>query len=108
LTIQGGAKMAIVRDQHRRLARRLREIREDVYGDDGIPILAKALGIPDQAWSNYESGVVLPALMVLALIELTGADPHWLLTGEGPRYTAMRCGGHPRRAGAPSRPLLRQ
>lgn len=100
--------MAMVRDQHQHLARRLRVIRKEVYGDDGIPILAEALGIPEQTWENYESGVALPAPTVLALIEITGANPHWLLTGNGDRYTPKSSGDHPHRAGAPSGPLLHQ
>jgi hypothetical protein len=68
------------------LAGRLREIRVEEFGDDGIPALARALGIPDRTWVNYERGVVLPAHILLGLIEETGADPHWLLTGEGGRF----------------------
>ena len=78
----------MVRDLNRNLARRLRMLRRELYGTDGIPALAEALGIPDQTWSNYESGVALPAPILLTLIEQTGVDPHWLLTGQGERYTA--------------------
>ena len=68
------------------LGRRLREIRVDLYGEDGGPRLAEALGIPVRTWANYEMGVTIPAPVVLRFIELTGACPHWLLTGDPPRY----------------------
>ena len=35
---------------------------------------------------NYEAGCTIPAPVILQFIELTGAHPHWLLTGEGPRF----------------------
>ena len=93
--------MSMVRDLKRSLARRLRLIRRDLYGADGIPTLAEALGIPDQTWSNYESGITLHAPLLLTLIEQTGLNPHWLLTGQGDRYTA-KCSGDPlRRAEGP-------
>jgi len=91
----------MVRDRNQTLARRLRMIRLELYGADGIPTLADALGIPDETWSNYESGVALPAPTLLVLIEQTGANPHWLLTGKGERYTARRCEDRPRLAGGP-------
>jgi hypothetical protein len=47
------------------LSRRLREIRQEIFGDHGGPELARRLSLP---------------------IEQTGANPIWLLTGEGPRY----------------------
>ena len=37
------------------LAQRLREIREDLYGEYGSQFLADALEIPLQTWLNYES-----------------------------------------------------
>jgi type IV secretory pathway TrbD component len=65
---------------------RLREIREELYGD-GADVLAAALGLPERTWLNYECGVVMPAIVLLQFIVLTGADPHWLLGGEGRRLT---------------------
>ena len=93
--------MATVRDLNRNLARRLRMLRKELYGADGIPALAESLGIPDQTWSNYESGVALPGPILLALIEQTGVNPHWLLTGQGERYTAKRSGDRSRPAEGP-------
>jgi hypothetical protein len=70
------------------LAVRVREIRRERYGDGGIPILARVLGLPVQTWVNFEAGVVIPAHVILRFIEVTGAEPHWLLTGQGDRYRA--------------------
>jgi hypothetical protein len=68
------------------LAQRIREIRIDLYGQHGGPLLAKALEIPFRTLHNYESGCTIPAPTILRFIELTGADPHWLLTGDGDRF----------------------
>jgi hypothetical protein len=68
------------------LAARLGEVRRESFGDGdgGIAALARALGIPARTWENYERGVTIPGRILLHFIEHTGADPHWLLTGEGP------------------------
>jgi len=68
------------------LAARVRQVREELYGTHGGPLLAEALRIPFRAWHEYESGGTIPALIILRFIEVTEAHPHWLLTGEGNRY----------------------
>jgi hypothetical protein len=68
------------------LGRRVREVRQELYGESGGPALAEALGVLAETWANYECGVVVPAPVILGFIELTGAEPHWLLTGQGERY----------------------
>jgi hypothetical protein len=65
------------------LARRVREIRQQLYGAHGGPLLARSLSIPFRKWHSYELGDTIPAPTLLRFIELTGANPHWLLTGEG-------------------------
>ena len=35
---------------------------------------------------NYETGVTVPADVLLAFLDNTGVDPHWLMTGEEPKY----------------------
>ena len=65
------------------LARRVCQVRRDLYGEDGIPRLADVLRIPPRTWMNYESGVTIPALVILRLIAACDVAPHWLLTGEG-------------------------
>ncbi len=72
------------------LANRVREIRIAMYGNHGGSMLAEALGIPFRTWHNYESGCTIPAHTILQLIEVTGAHPHWLLTGEGERFQDRR------------------
>ena len=68
------------------LARRLRAVRRDLYGEHGGPLLAEALEIPVRTWVRYESGAPIPSLVLLRLIEVAGVEPRWLLTGEGQRY----------------------
>jgi hypothetical protein len=71
---------------HIHLAARLRDVRCDLYGEHGAPILAEAVKLPTRTWLNYESGVVMPATVILRFIDVTGANPSWLLTGQGNRY----------------------
>jgi hypothetical protein len=68
------------------LSRRLREIRQELFGDHGGPELARRLNLPARTWYNYETGVTVPAEVLLAFIDLSGANPLWLLSGEGPKY----------------------
>lgn len=68
------------------LAERVLEVRRELYGDHGGPDLAAALGLPQRTWADYEQGVAIPADVMLRFLEQTGADPHWLLTGRGPKY----------------------
>jgi SOS-response transcriptional repressor LexA len=72
------------------LSRRLREIREELFGDHGGPELARRLSLPARTWYNYETGVTVPAEVLLGFIEQTGASPMWLLKGEGAKYLASR------------------
>jgi len=80
-------------DEH--LASRVQQIRHETFGD-GVADLAQALEIPAGTWQNYERGVTIPAWVLLRFLDLTGADPHWLLTGEGGRYLggSMRTAPH--------------
>ena len=68
------------------LSRRLREIRQELFGEHGGPELARRLSLPARTWYNYETGVTVPAEVLLGFIDQTGANPLWLLTGEGPKY----------------------
>jgi hypothetical protein len=68
------------------LSRRLREVRQELFGEHGGPELARRLNLPARTWYNYETGVTVPAEVLLGFIEQTGANPTWLLTGEGPKY----------------------
>jgi SOS-response transcriptional repressor LexA len=68
------------------LSRRLREIRQEIFGEHGGPELARRLSLPARTWYNYETGVTVPAEVLLGFIEQTGANPNWLLNGDGQRY----------------------
>ena len=68
------------------LSRRLRDIRQELFGEHGGPELARRLNLPARTWYNYETGVTVPAEVLLGFIDQTGASPLWLLSGEGPRY----------------------
>ncbi len=83
------------------LALRVREVRRKLYGERGAPLLAEDLELPARTWLNYESGVVIPATVILRFIDLTGVEPRWLLTGQGDamqQLPALRIG---RPAGPP-------
>ncbi|WP_422930646.1 XRE family transcriptional regulator [Singulisphaera sp. PoT] len=68
------------------VSRRLREVRQDLFGEHGGPELARRLGLPARTWYNYETGVTVPAEVLLAFIDQTGANPSWLLSGIGPKF----------------------
>jgi transcriptional regulator with XRE-family HTH domain len=76
----------VMSESKRALAERLRQVRVEVYGEDGVHDLARRLGIPERTWSRYESGVTIRAEVVLQFLELTRVEPIWLLRGSGPRY----------------------
>lgn len=76
------------------LAERVREVREDLYGTHGGPLLAESLRLPFRTWLNFEAGCTIPAEVILRFIEITDADPHWLLTGEGEKYLVRDGLGH--------------
>ena len=71
-------------------ADRLRAIRTEIYGAEGCSELAARLGLPTLTWCNYEDGVTLPAVVLLRFLEVTAAEPHWLLHGSGPKYRAVK------------------
>lgn len=68
------------------LAGRVRCIREELYGENGGPLLAEALRIPFAAWVGYEGGDEIPGEVILRFLEVTDVNPHWLLTGAGSRF----------------------
>lgn len=72
------------------IAERVRMVRTELYGEHGGPLLAAALHVPFRTWSAYENGTTIPAAVILRFIEVTATDPHWLYTGEGPKYQTER------------------
>jgi hypothetical protein len=79
------------RGKQQELAARLREIREYLCGQHGAQFLADALEIRVETWLNYESGVTVPAYVVLKLIKLARVNPHWMLTGRGDLHDDRMC-----------------
>jgi hypothetical protein len=78
-------KTSIKSNQRTEIARRIRETRQDLYGENGLPILTEALNLSPRTWLNYKRGVTIPGDVLLQFLKATGTDPHWLLTGEGNR-----------------------
>jgi hypothetical protein len=70
------------------IAGRLRLLRTEFFGEHGGPVLADLLGLPFRTWLNYEDGVTIPGEILLQFLEITGAEPRWLLRGEGLRCQA--------------------
>lgn len=68
------------------ISTRLREVRQDIFGEHGGPELARRLGLPARTWYNYETGVTVPAEVLLSFMDQTGINPMWLLNGSGPKY----------------------
>jgi hypothetical protein len=75
------------------IACRVREIREFLYGDNGVESLARALNVPSATWLNYERGITMPAEVLINFMELTQVAPHWLSTGAGERFIEGTSGG---------------
>jgi hypothetical protein len=71
---------------------RVRHVRRQAFGEQGIPRVAEALGIPVRTWENFEAGVTIPGPVILAFLALTGVDPLWLLKGEGDPYASRVTG----------------
>jgi hypothetical protein len=74
------------------LAGRLKEIRVEMFGEHGGPEIARRLKIPGRTWYNYEMGVTVPAEVILRFIDVTSADPRWLLFGLGDKYRTEASG----------------
>src|SRR3954449_6584582 len=68
------------------LSSRLREIRQELFGEHGGPELARRLNLPARTWYNYETGVTVPAEVLLNFIDQTGTNPIWLLGGKGAKF----------------------
>lgn len=69
---------------------RLHEVRINVYGPNSVNQVADALGMTPQAWRNIgQIGELITATQLLGFALLTGANPVWLLRGEGPRYRSL-------------------
>jgi hypothetical protein len=76
------------RESLKLLAARVSEVRCEMFGKHGGPLIAELLRLPYRKWLNYETGVTIPALVILRLIAVTGVNPGWLLTGEGQMFAS--------------------
>ena len=56
-----------------------------LWGGD-FPALVDSLDLPRPTWMNYESGVMMPASVLLRFIILTAVEPHWLWRARVPKY----------------------
>jgi hypothetical protein len=81
------------KDRNLDLAFRVREIRQEMFGENGGPLLAERLRLPVRTWLEFEAGRTIPAQVVLRFVELTHANPHWLLTGRGDKYQGSESAG---------------
>lgn len=55
----------------------------ELFGEHGGPELARRLDLPARTWYNYETGVTVPAEVMLNFINQTNVNPVWLLSGQG-------------------------
>lgn len=72
------------------VSERLRAIRVELFGEQGVEQLASMLSLPPKTWRHYERSVTVPAPVLLHFLELTGVDPRWLLNGQGSRFLRAR------------------
>jgi hypothetical protein len=76
------------------IAKRLRELRVRHFGENGIGVCARRVGVPYRSWYNYERGIAVPGEVILRFIDATGVEPIWLLHGQGPMYQPGAEGTH--------------
>jgi hypothetical protein len=88
------------------MTHRLRRVRVEVFGEDGVERLASVLRISAEHWRAIEGGADVPGRVFLRFLEATGASPLWLLTGEGKRYASPNSTRGPL-ASTPSPPASR-
>jgi hypothetical protein len=74
-----------MRDEQREMARRVREVRVERFGEAGVPIVADLLCVPARTWWGFEAGARIPGPAIRRFLEVTGTSPRWLRTGKGPR-----------------------
>ncbi|MCD4657368.1 MAG: helix-turn-helix domain-containing protein [Planctomycetes bacterium] len=64
-------------------AKRLLELRRQLFGDRGQRHFANYLGIPQSSLGKYEKSVSPNIQTIERIINKTGCNPNWLLLGEG-------------------------
>ncbi|HHT9120147.1 MAG TPA: S24 family peptidase [Candidatus Hypogeohydataceae bacterium YC41] len=69
------------------IARRLREIREELFGSRGQASMARFLGLAPATYNKYEKASVrVPNKIINLLAETKGVNPAYLLCSIGPKY----------------------
>jgi hypothetical protein len=71
--------MGMEREEQATFCKRIREVRVECFGDEGVERLADLLGIPVRTWLNYEDGVSMPATVLLRFLRVTEAGTESLL-----------------------------
>lgn len=74
---------------------RIAKLRTDATGPRGKSRFAKQLGLSPSAYHYYEQDRTPPAEILVRVVEVTGADLHWLLTGEPSGDAALTAEDHP-------------
>jgi hypothetical protein len=74
------------RSESSTLSARVRTVRIQNFGEHGGPMLAELVGVTQRRLARIEAGGPIPAEFILKLIDLTGVNPRWLLSGEGEVY----------------------
>lgn len=64
------------------LAQKIKTLRMMKFGERGGPELARRLGLPIRTWYNYESGVTMPAEVLIDFLHATGASLETLLADD--------------------------
>ena len=80
-----------MRDAQREMARRVRQVRVERFGEGGVPIVADLMCIPARTWRSFEAGARIPTPALRRFHELTGTSPRWLRTGQWPRWMPNKC-----------------
>jgi len=63
---------------------RIRVLRESYVGKRGKALFSNKLGISPSTYNYYERDRLAPAPILYRICQITGADIHWLLTGQNP------------------------
>ncbi len=73
------------------IARRLREIREELFGPKGQAEMARFLSVSPESYRQYETARVrLPNRITTLLCEKKKISPVWVLTGKGSKFLDYR------------------
>lgn len=74
-------------DQNSTICDRVKFLRESSFGGRGKTQMAEVTGIPYNTYLRYETSTEPPASAVWSICRATGADPGWLLSGQGEPFS---------------------